>query len=558
MRYFAVLASLFCLLSVAFAAWGHTDDGSNYVIDTNANLVVKVSKENGDMTSIVYRGVEYNGQNGKNSQVENGLPGATVSIKNEGSNVIKVTAELGTLTHSLVFRNGNPNVYIFINKVDLSIPASRYTVRIPPGIFKRDGQADWAPEIAVAGEWGDIESYSGLTWSKHYTGRNYGRTMDYDYIGYQNANVGMYLIRSNREKSSGGPFFRSMLRRGGPDGNDLYEIFSTTQGHTEILRLGLHGPSVLAFTDNGAPPNKYLFARNAELGWVDSINIKGWVPASRRGSIYSGGVDNKKSEYKYTIGLKNKQAQYWADGNNGIWRINGVLPGTYVLTAYKNELEVAVSTVIVYPGETATPKMLVPVDPSDENPLWRIGDWDGTPQGLLNFEDTPMKPTYMHPSDYRRLHKWDQGIYRVGISNSSLFPGYLWRDINDDRRIIFLMEEKQRLHGMTIRLGVTQGQAGGRPQVSLNGKICPLNNVRPQSRNRTLTIGNYRGNNHMYEFEILASQYTADFVQEMRIEVVSDDPVIIDENGARHKGHGYLSPGFSIDCIDAILSLLYS
>lgn len=27
----------------------------------------------------------------------------------------------------------------------------------------------------------------------------------------------------------------------------------------------------------------------------------------------------------------------------------------------------------------------------------RIGAWDGTPQGFLNFGDTPMKPTYMHP-----------------------------------------------------------------------------------------------------------------------------------------------------------------
>jgi rhamnogalacturonan endolyase len=52
-----------------------------YVIDTNANLVVKVSETNDDMTSIKYRGIEYSGQGGKNSQSESGLGASTVTIK---------------------------------------------------------------------------------------------------------------------------------------------------------------------------------------------------------------------------------------------------------------------------------------------------------------------------------------------------------------------------------------------------------------------------------------------------------------------------------------------
>lgn len=56
MRFLSGLVA--CLLpATALAAWGYTDDGKNYVIDTNANLIVKVSKSNGDMTSIKYRGM---------------------------------------------------------------------------------------------------------------------------------------------------------------------------------------------------------------------------------------------------------------------------------------------------------------------------------------------------------------------------------------------------------------------------------------------------------------------------------------------------------------------
>src|SRR5690349_6645965 len=45
-------------LPASAAAFGYTDDGSNYVVDTGASLVFKVSKSNGDLVSFVYRGVE--------------------------------------------------------------------------------------------------------------------------------------------------------------------------------------------------------------------------------------------------------------------------------------------------------------------------------------------------------------------------------------------------------------------------------------------------------------------------------------------------------------------
>jgi rhamnogalacturonan endolyase len=235
MRFLATLITLLLAPAVALAGWGYSDDGKNYVIDTNANLVVKVSKTNGDMTSIRYRGVEYSGQQGRNSHVESGLGASIVTIKQfSNPNVIKVNVKFGTLKHDLVFRYGNPNVYIFMNKADTSVTVSRYIVRVPPNVFNNNlsSDTDWVPNGVKVIEAGDVNAIpaSTHTYSKHYSGYKYGRTMDYDYVGYTNKNVGMYMIRSNHEKASGGPFFRSLVRRGGSGGPDLYDIYHYNMG----------------------------------------------------------------------------------------------------------------------------------------------------------------------------------------------------------------------------------------------------------------------------------------------------------------------------------------
>lgn len=49
----ALCWSLFA--SVAFAAFGYTDQGTYWTIDSGANLVIQVSKTNGDITSIKYK-----------------------------------------------------------------------------------------------------------------------------------------------------------------------------------------------------------------------------------------------------------------------------------------------------------------------------------------------------------------------------------------------------------------------------------------------------------------------------------------------------------------------
>jgi rhamnogalacturonan endolyase len=341
------------------------------------------------------------------------------------------------------------------------------------------------------------------------------------------------MIRSNHEKASGGPFFRSLLRRGSSTGEDLYDIYFYSMGHTDPERFGLQGPSVLAFTDGGAP-NGALFARKADWGWFDTLGIDGWVPATGRGYASGVGLSNMKAGYTYVVGLSNSAAQYWgtADGTSGAWSITGVLPGTYTLTVYKSELEVATSSVAITAGAGT----------ADDTAIWRIGDWDGTPKGFLNFGDTPMKPTYMHPSD-TRLASWDPSNYIVGTSAASGFPGYMWQDINNDHVVYFKLTADQLAASHTIRIGMTEGYIGGRPMISVNGWTSSVTPATSQASTRSLTVGTYRGNNVLLTWVVPASawvQSTSEW-QVLTISVITGST-----------GSGYLSGGISIDAVDMI------
>src|SRR5581483_3862730 len=82
---YAVLGGRQVPVSAVASGFGYTDDGTNYVISTGADLVFKVSHLNGDLTSLVYKGTEYQGYNGQNSQVESGLGASTVTISEPAS-----------------------------------------------------------------------------------------------------------------------------------------------------------------------------------------------------------------------------------------------------------------------------------------------------------------------------------------------------------------------------------------------------------------------------------------------------------------------------------------
>ncbi|MET9681568.1 rhamnogalacturonan lyase B N-terminal domain-containing protein [Streptomyces coeruleorubidus] len=520
------------------AGFGWTDDGSNYVVDTGAQLVFKVSKSTGDLTSLVYRGTEYQGYGGMNSHIESGLGASTVSIRQSGSTIL-VSVTHGTLRHYYAARSGENNVYLWTNKADTSVSATRYIVRVKKGAFLND-EPDSYTYAPTAIEASDVFRKSdGQTRSKHYSKR---RVMDYDHIGWSSGGVGLWMVRSNHEKASGGPFYRSLLRHQSADGGGLYEILYYGQNQTEDQRFGLQGPYVIAFTDGGAPSSA-LFPGTLTTPWADSLGIAGYVPASGRGKVAGVGMSGRNSAYPYTVGLANAAAQYWgsARSSDGYFSIPGVLPGTYTLTVFKGELAVYTTSVSVSAGGTTTLNTIaIPAsnDPSNASAIWRIGDWNGTPGGFKNAD----LMTYAHPSDARAA-SWTGNVV-IGDGETAAFPCYLWKDVNSGILVYFRLTAAQAAAAHTLRIGVTTAYANGRPQVTVNDAwTSAIPSPPTQPNTRSLTNGSYRGNNHTFTYSVPASAWKTDPSQYnvLRIDVVSG-------SGAT----GFLSAGTAIDAIDLL------
>ncbi|MFI7405195.1 rhamnogalacturonan lyase B N-terminal domain-containing protein [Streptomyces sp. NPDC049541] len=520
------------------ASFGYSDDGSNYVVDTGASLVFKVSKTNGDLTSLVYKGTEYQGYGGKNSHIESGLGTSTVTIKQSGSTIL-ISVAYGTLKHYYAARSGENNVYLWTNKADDSVSATRYIVRVKAGMFLNDepDSYTYAPTTIEASD--VFEKSDGQTRSKHYSKL---RVVDYDYIGWSTGSVGLYVVRSNHEKASGGPFYRSLLRHQSADGGGLYEILYYGENQTEAQRFGLQGPYVIAFTDGGAPSSA-LYHANLTTPWADSLGISGYVGASGRGRLAGVGITGRNTAFPYTVGLANPAAQYWgpARSSDGWFSIPGVLPGTYTLTVFKGELAVHTTSVTVTAGGTTTLNTLaIPSsnDPGNASAIWRIGDWNGSPSGFKNAD----LMTYAHPSDSRAA-SWTGNVVIGGGTETSAFPCYLWKDVNSGILVYFKLTAAQAAAAHTLRIGVTTAYANGRPQISVNDWTSSIPSPPAQPSTRSLTVGSYRGNNHTFTYSVPASAWLSDTSRYnvLKINVVSGSGTT-----------SFLSAGTAIDAIDLL------
>ncbi|WP_406161369.1 rhamnogalacturonan lyase B N-terminal domain-containing protein [Streptomyces canus] len=521
------------------AGFGWSDDGSNYVVDTGASLVFKVSKTNGDLTSLVYKGTQYQGYGGKNSHIESGLGTSTVSIKQSGTTIL-ISVAYGTLKHYYAARSGENNVYLWTNKADASVSATRYILRVNAGKFLNDepDSYTYAPTTIEAS---DVFAKSdGQTRSKHYAK---ARVTDYNYVGWTTGSVGLYIVRSNHEKASGGPFYRSLLRHQSADGGGLYEILYYGENQTEAQRFGLQGPYVIAFTDGGAPSSA-LYPGTLTTSWADSLGISGYVPASGRGKVAGVGITGRNTAYAYTVGLANSAAQYWgsARSSDGWFSIGGVLPGTYTLTVFKGELAVYTGSVSVSAGGTTTLNSIaIPSsnDPSNASAIWRINNWDGTPGGFKNAD----LMTYAHPSDVR-ASSWTGNVVIGSGTETSAFPCYLWKDVNSGIIVYFKLTAAQAAAAHTLRIGVTTAYANGRPQVVVNDtwtSAVPSPPTQPSTR--SLTVGSYRGNNYTFTYSVPASAWLTDTsaYNTLKIYVASG-------SGST----SFLSAGTSIDAIDLL------
>ncbi|MGW3414270.1 rhamnogalacturonan lyase B N-terminal domain-containing protein [Streptomyces sp. NPDC000888] len=533
----AVAAGTGLLSSASAATFGYTDDGSNYVITTGASLVLKVSKSTGDITSLAYKGKEYEGYGGKHSHVESGLGASTVTIKLSGSTILVKVAH-GSITQWIAARSGQNSVYLWTDKADASFTATRFIVRLKAGVFPNEGPDSWIEASDSVIEAGDVfKRADGTTHSKHYSGK---RVIDYDHIGFTTGSAALWLVRSNHEKASGGPFYRSLLRHSNDGGAALYEILHYNQAQTEPERYGLQGPYVLNFTDGGAPSSP-LFHANLDTSWVDGLGITGWVGRAGRGKVAGVGLKGMDAKYAYTVGFANSDAQYWAKAaaGTGAFSCKGMLPGTYTLTVFKGELAVHTRQMTVTAGgSTALNSLTIGSDPSSAGTIWRLGDWDGTPGEFKNAE----LMTYAHPSDARAA-KWTGNVTIGGGDEAASFPAYIWKDVNDGILLYFKLTAAQAAAAHTLRVGVTDAYINGRPRVSVNDWVSAIPSAPTQPSTRSLTTGSYRGNNQTFVFNVPTSAWKTDVSQYnvLKLNVVSGST-----------GSAFLSPGTSFDCIDLL------
>ncbi|MBR7838132.1 twin-arginine translocation signal domain-containing protein [Actinospica durhamensis] len=511
----------------AATAFGYTSSGGYYTVSTGAGLTFKISQSNGDMTSFAYNGVELTSPS-RPSNVESGIgAGASISAYQSGSYIV-VTESVtnwygsGTLHHYLVVRSGDNTVYMatYVGSGGAGevrwIQSLNRTV-LPNISVYSDTQGGTAIEST------DIFLVGDQTRSKYYGNR---QAKDLTIRGVTGSGVGVFMDFGNRESSSGGPFFRDIEQQGTSDSIQVYNYLWSGHNDTEAQRLDvLYGPYAVIVTDGSTPSAP-------DLSFLDTLGFEGTVSAAGRGYVVGKAIGVAAGTTPM-IGWANTTAQYWAaPASSGDFSSPAMKPGTYTQTLYQGELGVATRSVTVTAGATTTGQNLDSGWYTPASPVFQIGTWDGAPTGFKNFANL----TLMHPSDARDA-SWGPVTYTVGGSQSADFPSYQWKDVNNPTTVAFTLTSSQ-IAARTVRIGITAAYAGGRPQITVNGwtSSAPSSSTQPSSR--SLTIGTYRGENTLYTYSVPASAFVAG----------TNTMVITAISGS--SGTGYLSPGYSYDCVD--------
>ena len=531
--------------AAAAESFGLTEDANFYTVDTGAGLVFKIRRTDngvstqsaGDIASMVYNGVQYQDQS-RGSQLNSGfdflytgVSAVSVSATTVGTDTIKITVRAGDLTHYYLARRGQPNIYMgtHFTTEPSTLGLARYIVRVPIAALPNGPVASDIRNNTGAIESGDVFGMAnGETRSKHYSNI---RLKDWRYFGATGPGVGLWMVRDNNEGNSGGPFYRSLINQATSTNQELTYIINYGEGQTEAFRPGILNTYTMTFTGGGAPAT-------LDTSWFAGMGMTGYVPASARGGIAGVGIGNRTTNHSYTVGFANATAQYWVDADtaNGHFDSRGMIPGTYTMTIYKNELAVDTRSVTVTAGGMTTLNTInIANDPGNTAALWRIGDWDGTP---LEFRNGAKLST-MHPSDVR-MASWTVPDYVIGSSNAATgFPAYQWKDINNNTVIRFNLTSGQ-IRNYTLRAGITVAAAGGRPKIAVNGWSSANPAASTQPKTRTLTVGIYRGNNTTFSFDIPASAL-----------VVGQNTVTLTAISGT-TSTGWLSPGYSWDAVDMI------
>jgi rhamnogalacturonan endolyase len=524
--------------NAATAALSVSDDGTNITVDTGAGLVYKIKKSTGAMMSAQLNGEELIGDMTNGSRINYTLPNVTYT--NSGSQVlITCKSSDNTVTQYYASKAGDNTVYMATYTTAEASTGELYFVFSGNNSVLTDVPAysDIRSNTGTVDSISDAYGFAnGHTASKYYGN---DQAKDLAVRGVTGNGVGVFMAYGNRETSIGGPFQRDVQFLTTSADTEIYNYMNSTHAQTDVVstntktsngptttytyRTGLFGPYALCFTGGSTPSVP-------DFTWMSGLGLQGYVSDSNRGSVTLAGLDGMDSKYTYTIGLANSTAQYWESASStGAATITGVKPGTYTLTVYKGELEVAIKNITVTAGNTTSvDKISIGTrsitansdgsitttigDPSKVPAVWRIGDWDGTP---LEF-DNGKNIQYMNPYDSRN-DSWGTN-YTVGDSYSN-FPAAQFRNVNNPIKITFNISGNELNTDHRLEIGITTAYKYGYPATvtltkpdgttyvpSARPKIA--NDATPEPSNPTITYGTYRGYNQTFVYDIAKGNFT--------------------------------------------------
>ncbi|KAH7101586.1 polysaccharide lyase family 4 protein [Auriculariales sp. MPI-PUGE-AT-0066] len=524
--FFSVLFVVLPLISCV-ASFGLVESGNNYVVTTDGGLIFTVEKTSGDVTSLVYNGVEVQSSN-KRSHVASGI-GATCSWLRGGNsnNYILITCITSTATQYYMARYKDAAVHMATYTNGWTYSELRYIARLKHSVMSTGYTASTIAGSSSIVEDDDVFNVGSQTRSKFYSSRQF---ID-DAIAGPVSGSGVYawMIKpgmTSFEGSSGGPFFRDIDNQNGDTDNEIYFYMNSAHTQTEALRQGFHGPYALTFT-NGTTPSTF---DHFPIWDQFSSNLSGYTTQAGRGRVTGQATGFPSSDASYiTVGFSNSAAQYWVRTNtSGNFVSPYMKPGTYTMTLYRVELAIATSSVTVSAGGTVSQN----IASAETTPsyIWKIGALDGTPRGFLNAD----KIETMHPSD-ARMSSWSGITYTVGSTADASFPMSLFQNISSVT-VKFNLTSSQT-GARTLVIATTLSYGGGRPAVVVNSWSGSVPAAPVKIDSRGVTRGTWRGYNERYTWSVPSGT------------LVTGSNTLTITVASGSGGSGYLSPNFVFDSV---------
>lgn len=199
------------LIKPVVAAFGYSTSGNSINVDTGAGLTFTVDKTSGDVTSMIFNGIQAQ-DSSKHSQISSGI-GASCSPSQNGS-LIKITCTTSTLTQYYVARSGDPAVHMATyTTAEPSVGELRFIARLKASSIP-NGPTQSNIKGGTAIEGSDVYTVNGQTRSKFYSSVPFIRDQVH---GVSGNGIGVFMIipGGGYEKSSGGPFFRDINNQNG-------------------------------------------------------------------------------------------------------------------------------------------------------------------------------------------------------------------------------------------------------------------------------------------------------------------------------------------------------